>query len=58
MIKYEFTLNLREREAFDFFYLKSNVFSTITQPSLDLEICLFYTFSFIYMYMPTKKNLR
>ena len=57
MIKYEFTLNLREREAFDFFYLKSNVFSTITQQSLDLQICLFYTFSFK-MYMPTKKYLR
>ena len=47
----------REREAFGFFYLKSNVFSTITQQSLDLQICLFHTFSFK-MYMPTKKYLR
>ena len=43
----------RSREAFCFFYLKSNVFSSIIQQSLNLQICLFYTFSFK-MYMPTK----
>jgi len=44
----------RETDAIGFFYLKSNVFSSITQQSLDLQICLVYTFSFK-MYMPTKK---
>ena len=43
----------RLREAFCFFYLKSNVVSSIIQQSLNLQICLFYTFSFK-MYMPTK----
>jgi len=43
----------RER-SICFFYLKSNVFSSITQQTLDLQICLFYTFLFK-MYMPTKK---
>ena len=35
-----------EWEAFGFFYLKSNVFSSITQQALNLQICLFFTFSF------------
>ena len=43
---------LNEREK-HFFYLKSNVFSSITQQSLVLQICLFYAFSFK-MYMPKK----
>ena len=37
--------------------LKSNVFSSITQQSLDLQSCLFFTFPFK-MHMPTKKYLR
>ena len=51
------TPNLPEREAFGFFDLKSNVFSSTVQQSLNLKICLCYTFSFK-MYMPTKNYLR
>ena len=40
---------------FGFFYLKSNVFWSIRQQSLNLRICWFYTFSFK-MYMPPKKS--
>ena len=35
-----------EWEAFGFFYLKSNVFSSIPQQAFNLQICLFFTFSF------------
>ena len=48
------TPNKPERKTFGFFHLKSNVLSSITQQFLNLQICLFYTFSFK-MYMPTKK---
>ena len=48
------TPNKPERKTFGFFHLKSNVLSSITQEFLNLQICLFYTFSFK-MYMPTKK---
>ena len=44
--------NQREKHL-DSFYLKSNVFLSIIQQSLNLQICLFYTYSFK-MYMPTK----
>ena len=43
-------------EAFGYFYLKLNVFLSIIQLSLNLRICLFYTFSFK-TYMLTKKYL-
>jgi len=47
----------REWEACGFFYLKSNVFWSIIQQSINLQICLFYIILFK-MYMPTKKYIR
>ena len=43
-------------EAFGVIYLKSNLFWSVLQQSLNLRICLFYTFSFK-THMPPKKYL-
>ena len=55
----EITLHpeLTRVRSFGFFYLKSNVFSSLTQQSLNLQICLCFTLSFK-IYIPTKKYFR